>query len=267
MTIKLSGKISISDIIAEFRGAQPASLSSYYAGGGNVPLSTVGFPDGVRTPVPQGGRISLSNFYGASDEFRTSFSLFGIRSAGSDADNLFFGGDIPRTGNDAGEDGVFINRNSNDFRTFTIPPGYSNLTISTTSFSVQLAAGFTYFRRFRFSTERFYYDFQRNFGIMIYDETAGAVVGYVRNTTSENQFTFDPITGEGKFNTYTVPAGTINISSSNLLAGKTYRVYYTCDFKRNSDAANFGDWSFGWFNNSTPFIQVLANALPLRYLK
>lgn len=252
MTIKLSGSLTISDIIAEFGGAQPTSLSSYYAGGANVPLSTVGFPNGVRTPVPQGGRISLSNFYGASDEFRTSFSLFGIFNTSSgDADNLFFGGDIPRTGNDAGADGVFINRNSNDFRTFTIPPGYSNLTISTTSFAVQLAAGFTYFRRNIFSTKRYYYDFQRNFGIMIYDETAGAVVGYVRNTTSENSHT-------GTFNTYTVPAGTINISSSNLLAGKTYRVYYTCDFKRNSNVV-YGDVSFGWFNNSTPFIQVLAN--------
>lgn len=246
MTIKLSGSLTISDIIAEFGGAQPTSLSSYYAGGANVPSSTVGFPNGIRTTVPSTGRISLSNFYGASDEFRTSLFLFSIRNpSGSDADNLFFGGDIPR------QEGVFITRSSDSFDTFTIPPGYSNLTISTTSFDVQLAAGYTWYDPGIYRSTEYYYDYQRNFGIMIYDETANAVVGYVRNTTSTNQYT-------GTFNTYTVPAGTINISNSNLLAGKTYRVYYTCDFRRDSDPG-YGDVSFGWFNNSTPFIQVLAN--------
>jgi hypothetical protein len=240
MTIKLSGSLTISDIIAEFGGASPNSLSNYYAGGPNVPSTTVGFPNGVRTNVPSSGAISFSNFYGASDEYRTSFSMFGIYSGGGNADNLYFGGDIPRNG------GVYINRNSNDFRTFSIPEGYGNATLTASAWQVQLACGYTWYDPGPYNSTDYYYDYQRNFGIMVFDVTTNTVAGYIRNTANTNGYT-------GTFNTYTVPAGTIN-----LVSGRTYRVYYTCDFRRDSDPG-YGDVSFGWSNNSNPFISVLAN--------
>lgn len=43
----------------------PTRLSIYYAGRGIVPLGTVGYPNGVSTPVPMTGPLALSNFYGA----------------------------------------------------------------------------------------------------------------------------------------------------------------------------------------------------------
>lgn len=44
----------------------PMRLSNYYAGAGIVPSGTIGYPKGVSTPIPSSGRISLSNFYGAT---------------------------------------------------------------------------------------------------------------------------------------------------------------------------------------------------------
>lgn len=65
MTIKTSGDLSISDIVAEFGGSSPHSLSEYYAGGSIVHTGAVGYPGGVKTNIPSSGQISLSNFYGA----------------------------------------------------------------------------------------------------------------------------------------------------------------------------------------------------------
>lgn len=43
----------------------PYKISMYYAGGGIVPIDTIGYPEGVETPIPRRGRIALSNFFGA----------------------------------------------------------------------------------------------------------------------------------------------------------------------------------------------------------
>lgn len=241
MAIKLSGALNINDIVAEFGGANPNSLSEYYAGGANVPLTTHGFPNGVRTQVPSSGAISLSNFYGAVKEFRTSFSLFGIYSGGNDADNLYFGGNIDPTG------GNYITRNSNGSTLIEIPAGYDNATLSAAAWDVQLGCGYSYYDGGPYSSTRYYYDYQRNFGIMVLDAETEQIVGTIRNTTNTNTWS------GGTFGTYTVPAGTIN-----LVSGRSYRVYYTCDFRRDSDPA-YGDVSFGWINNSRPFISILAN--------
>lgn len=58
MTLQASGTISIADIVAEFGGAAPHSLSEYYRGGAYVGSSNTG--------VPTGGAIGLSDFYGAA---------------------------------------------------------------------------------------------------------------------------------------------------------------------------------------------------------
>lgn len=48
------------DIQAEFGGANPISISEYYAGAGRVPVGT----SGINGPVPSSGTISFSQFRG-----------------------------------------------------------------------------------------------------------------------------------------------------------------------------------------------------------
>lgn len=63
MAIQTTGPISIQDIVNEFGGTAPHSLSEYYAGGPFVPSGT----SGVSGAIPTTGLISLSLFYGASN--------------------------------------------------------------------------------------------------------------------------------------------------------------------------------------------------------
>ena len=75
MTLQTSGAISLSQVQTEFGGANPISMSEYYAGGANVPGST----SGVNGAVPASGTISMSKFFGTSD---VAFSPDGGTSAG-----------------------------------------------------------------------------------------------------------------------------------------------------------------------------------------
>lgn len=76
MTLQSSGALSLSQVQAEFGGANPIGMSEYYAGGANVPSAT----SGVNGAVPASGTISMSKFYGTSD---LAFSPAGGTSAGS----------------------------------------------------------------------------------------------------------------------------------------------------------------------------------------
>ena len=62
MAIQSSGQIKITDIVNEFGGSTPHSLSEYYRNGGSVPANN--------TSVPTSGAISMSNFYGATNEIQ-----------------------------------------------------------------------------------------------------------------------------------------------------------------------------------------------------
>ena len=67
MAVKSSGSLSITtDIVGEFGGQAPHSLSEYYRNGGEVPSNN--------TSVPTSGEISFSNFYGAVDELVVTIS-------------------------------------------------------------------------------------------------------------------------------------------------------------------------------------------------
>ena len=66
MACPASGTITIQDIVNEFGGSTPHSLSEYYRNGGEVP--------GNNTNVPTSGAISLSNFYSAVNEIIHNFS-------------------------------------------------------------------------------------------------------------------------------------------------------------------------------------------------
>ena len=62
MALPSSGPLSLADIQGEFGGANPISLSEYYAGGGLVPPGTTG----TYGAVPSSGEISIRNFYGTA---------------------------------------------------------------------------------------------------------------------------------------------------------------------------------------------------------
>lgn len=60
MTLPTSGPLTLANIQTEFGGANPISLSEYYAGGAYVPSGTTG----TYGAVPTSGTISIRNFYG-----------------------------------------------------------------------------------------------------------------------------------------------------------------------------------------------------------
>ena len=66
MACPSSGTITIQDIVDEFGGSTPHSLSEYYRDGDNVP--------GNNTNVPTSGAISLSNFYDAVNEIQINLT-------------------------------------------------------------------------------------------------------------------------------------------------------------------------------------------------
>ena len=66
MACPSSGQIKIQDIVDEFGGSTPHSLSEYYRDGGEVPSNN--------TNVPTSGTISLSNFYDAVNEIIVTVS-------------------------------------------------------------------------------------------------------------------------------------------------------------------------------------------------
>ena len=77
MAIQSSGTISITDLVNEFGGTVPHSMSEYYRNGGAVPANN--------TNVPESGTISLQNFYSAVNEIQytisTSTNNFNAQSA------------------------------------------------------------------------------------------------------------------------------------------------------------------------------------------
>ena len=62
MALQSSGQISMTDIVGEFGGSVPHSLSEYYRDGGAVPANN--------TNVPTSGSIAIGNFYGAVNEIQ-----------------------------------------------------------------------------------------------------------------------------------------------------------------------------------------------------
>jgi hypothetical protein len=79
MPIKLSGSLTISDIVAEFGGTAPYDISDYYRGGGLVPNKN------VNSNIPLAGSsqpIKFSQFYGATKIIELSYRLWGGGGAG-----------------------------------------------------------------------------------------------------------------------------------------------------------------------------------------
>ena len=61
MAVPSSGAVSIQDLVDEFGGSTPHSISEYYRGGSLVPNVS------ANNSVPTSGEVSLTDFYGAVD--------------------------------------------------------------------------------------------------------------------------------------------------------------------------------------------------------
>jgi len=81
MAIKTEGVITIQDIVDEFGGTSPHSLSEYYRGGDLVPESP------TNSNVPTEGEISLSDFYGAVSTVVLTYEMIGGGGAGGQGFN------------------------------------------------------------------------------------------------------------------------------------------------------------------------------------
>jgi len=240
--------ISISDLPALFNySGGPYSLHDYYAGNGIVPTGSVGYPLGVETQIPSSGPISLSNFYGARSPFNGfGGSIGGLYSGNVNADNDYFGGEIP---NGAG----WVTRNSNNYYgSVYIPSNLSTAYLTISTWSLYLSMGYAYTYRddaYGNRSYTYYYDYMRNYGIQIYDGTTGTSQ-YIRNATqvgSSNSTTFGGYVYIG--------AGTVSV-----IPGHTYYMYYISDFYRTSNIG-YGDASYGWSNGSTPTFTVTGTSL------
>ena len=98
MALPASGQLSLSQIVGEFGGSAPHSLSEYYRNGGLVPSGN--------TNVPTSGIIDFSDFYGAqaivNRDIRVqmsyfaghSYSAFGVTSANSTAAPQSYSGSL-----------------------------------------------------------------------------------------------------------------------------------------------------------------------------
>ena len=71
MTIKSSGSLNTTEIVAEWGGSQPNSLSEYYSAGS---LVYSGATDGSGNAIPSSGTISFSDFYDTTAFSTTSAS-------------------------------------------------------------------------------------------------------------------------------------------------------------------------------------------------
>lgn len=76
MPIKVSGPISMQDIVNEFGGATPHNINEYYRGGNRVPNAN------INVNVPSSGAIAVGDFYGASKIIYLTLEMFGGGGAG-----------------------------------------------------------------------------------------------------------------------------------------------------------------------------------------
>ena len=69
MAVTSSAPISITDLVTEFGGSTPHALTEYYRGGSLVP------DNASNSSIPTSGAISLTNFYGAANDWSTTLTI------------------------------------------------------------------------------------------------------------------------------------------------------------------------------------------------
>lgn len=221
--------ISFSQIQAELNGSNPISFSEYYRGGNYVATTL--------TSVPTSGLIKATNFRGLTKQIvaRSWYAgqMFGIYSSPSNADDIYFGGQMAR--NDA------VYRQSSNYIEVTAPnftqdPIY--LTVAG-GWGTQLAAGYTWYDPGWFSSTRYYYDQISQPGLRLYRSDDSAYMGGVNGDTTVVDI-------NSSWGTRYCNTGLrIQVEPT-----KRYRVYYSVYMYRPSDIG-YGDVSFGWSSLGT----------------
>jgi hypothetical protein len=241
MTIKTSasGSLSLTEIATEYQDTKPYYFSWYYAGSpkGLVPAGTVGYPGGVATNIPSSGQLKFSNFYGSKKYVATSWflgTMFSIQSAYNNADDLYFGGQIPRWSPQY--------RDSTNYITVTTPNSTDTLYLaSTVGWAAQFAAGWTQAGGWNGAV---YYDEISQPGLRVYRVSDGAYMGGVNGQPEVVNFN----------NSWGIRY--CNTSLRIQVAPNTqYRVHYSAYFNRPSNIG-YGDQSFGWYDYIRPNITV-----------
>ena len=130
MALPSSGTLSIQDIVDEFGGTAPHSLSEYYRNGAYVGSNNTG--------VPTSGTISLSDFYGASaatvvtvtegDQIGVYSYFYGYCNTnkvyepenGNFFNNARFGSRTPTALNGAAIDGIYYSDDKNGTKNYFV---------------------------------------------------------------------------------------------------------------------------------------------------
>jgi hypothetical protein len=145
MAVTSSAPISITDLVTEFGGSAPHSLTEYYRGGSLVPNTT------ANNSVPTSGAISLTDFFGASATSGTDdrtltigsenigfFPAYGFSSAATGFDfGSISSNTIGFSGFNVTIEGVYWTANSIFFRASTNPgnSGWTSMTVGSTVFN------------------------------------------------------------------------------------------------------------------------------------
>jgi len=151
MAVTSSAPIDIGDLVTEFGGSAPHSLTEYYRGGSLVPNTT------ANNSVPTSGAISLTDFFGATATSGTNDRTLTIGSGnigfltafGFESTNAGFGfgaisdNAIDFTGFDVTIEAVYWTANKIFFRASTNPgnSGWTSMTVGSTVFN-RTDAGF-----------------------------------------------------------------------------------------------------------------------------
>jgi hypothetical protein len=134
MPIKLSGPLTMQDIIDEFGGQAPHSLSEYYRGGNRVPNKN------VNDAIPLEGSdspISYEDFYGATKIITMTITAYGGGGAGGSG---FENNSTDNTRGDTGEWSGIMTKATYDSKT-DLSTAASDWFIPTTSGGIDSRAG------------------------------------------------------------------------------------------------------------------------------
>ena len=146
MAVTGSAPISITNLVTEFGGSAPHSLTEYYRGGSLVPNGPA-----ANNSIPTSGAISLTNFFGAVKETSTDnytitigsrnigfFLAYGFASAATGFQmGAISANTIGFSGFNVTIEGVYWTANKIFFRASTNPgnSGWTSMTVGSTTFN------------------------------------------------------------------------------------------------------------------------------------
>jgi hypothetical protein len=220
MVIRSSGQISMDDIVAEFGGTAPHSLTEYYRGGTRVPNIT------LNNNIPTSGIIKFTDFYGATDFQSLSVSVPAVNT-NTWWSNIVDSNGVARPVSEPRDTWMF----ALDLVKTTQSIGIAPAVVRVPSFTVEIQG----------SKDADAYDDDeytgiRNPGVRIFNPN-GTVLGTTRGT------------GEvfgGVSDTVTVPAASFNATQTGV-----YTIYLVANMYRSWEGdASYMRWTSPTFNIS-----------------